>query len=1037
MRERKYSLQNASFQKKKAQSMVEFALVLPILLLLLFGILEYGRLFFAWISIENAARIGARYASTGEYNQSYCNATDITDVDGDGLFCVGEGKDEEINQARILSIKDETNGLFFGNPIIQAAVNSQAAYFNVTVCSASSGLVFTRPKMGAPTYSACTDFNGVIQEHPGDPGERVIISVDYNFPFIVSFFKETQNYFHLASYKEATVEQYRVSRVVNLPPTHTVPTIPTNTPTASITPSPTITASPTATPDCSLIYLNRVYVRDDDIRVEVRNDTGFNMPLTNSSLDWTKYQTFQYVDYFQWNWKNNPIYYKGNDSTAPTNNKACVESNCSFPTNKLMTWRGDFYPNDITLFGSYTVDLRFGDFCNVQAVLDLPTPVPSPTPDCDLISIQSVSTPSSRTDQVTISIENENPIDMPLTHSEITWTANSYVNLLRWSRNTANSSWFNYYGGDDDTSPNNRNCNNPKCSFPAHSSRDWFADFNPGGNPLIGTNINLTFGNICTVNANFIPPLSCDNMGIDNFYISGDDIRASVHNYNVENMPLISSNLVWTNYDPPYPNQKVDYTQWVGGGLTYNYSRSDDASSPTFRTCSGGGCDFPGGSKYNWRTDFKNANPLYGNYAADLVFSNGTLTCTLSDSIYQGTPIPPTPTPTPECANVSAGSLRRDGDDILMSVTNGNFASGYLTSSSLSWEPYGSSQYVDWVAFSASGRESDRFYSGDSTSSPTNLNSNVEIPGETTYSWRTDFDSPDAIYGDWALDLSIDFDNGLSCPLSGTLARATPVPQPTDIPSCDDISAGVPYISGDDVMMHVTNNNDIDIQITHTNFIWNNIDPSSGYVDEFKLGSRYYSGDDNNSPTSTSNTATLSANSGQVWDVDFDGGSAPPLYGDFTVELTFDVGGLSCPVSGSVSSSPPLQNCNDISVGALTATLGGDGLALPVDNGTTSTISLVNTHFVWDAQSPAQDVDWFSFNGSTYYNGNDSSSPTDSGSSVALASGGSTSWGADFTPDYDISGDFTVELTFKLNDGTTCDSVSRSGTISSGGGGFD
>ena len=50
--------------QKKAQSMVEFAIVLPILLLLVFGIIEYGRLFFAWISVENVARVGARYAST-------------------------------------------------------------------------------------------------------------------------------------------------------------------------------------------------------------------------------------------------------------------------------------------------------------------------------------------------------------------------------------------------------------------------------------------------------------------------------------------------------------------------------------------------------------------------------------------------------------------------------------------------------------------------------------------------------------------------------------------------------------------------------------------------------------------------------------------------------------------------------------------------------------------------------------------------------------------------------------------------------------
>ena len=40
--------------RKKAQAMIEFALVLPILLLVVFGIFEFGHLLYAWIIIENA-----------------------------------------------------------------------------------------------------------------------------------------------------------------------------------------------------------------------------------------------------------------------------------------------------------------------------------------------------------------------------------------------------------------------------------------------------------------------------------------------------------------------------------------------------------------------------------------------------------------------------------------------------------------------------------------------------------------------------------------------------------------------------------------------------------------------------------------------------------------------------------------------------------------------------------------------------------------------------------------------------------------------
>jgi Flp pilus assembly protein TadG len=53
------------------QEAVEFALLLPLLLLILFGILDLGRLFHAAITITNAAREGARYgiehpADTGD-----------------------------------------------------------------------------------------------------------------------------------------------------------------------------------------------------------------------------------------------------------------------------------------------------------------------------------------------------------------------------------------------------------------------------------------------------------------------------------------------------------------------------------------------------------------------------------------------------------------------------------------------------------------------------------------------------------------------------------------------------------------------------------------------------------------------------------------------------------------------------------------------------------------------------------------------------------------------------------------------------------
>jgi Flp pilus assembly protein TadG len=50
-------------RKAKGQALVEFALVIPIFLALLFGVIDLGRVIWANDSLASAAREGARYAS--------------------------------------------------------------------------------------------------------------------------------------------------------------------------------------------------------------------------------------------------------------------------------------------------------------------------------------------------------------------------------------------------------------------------------------------------------------------------------------------------------------------------------------------------------------------------------------------------------------------------------------------------------------------------------------------------------------------------------------------------------------------------------------------------------------------------------------------------------------------------------------------------------------------------------------------------------------------------------------------------------------
>lgn len=50
---------------RRGQSMVELALVLPVLLILILGMIDFGRLIQAYLTVQHAAREGSRLAITG------------------------------------------------------------------------------------------------------------------------------------------------------------------------------------------------------------------------------------------------------------------------------------------------------------------------------------------------------------------------------------------------------------------------------------------------------------------------------------------------------------------------------------------------------------------------------------------------------------------------------------------------------------------------------------------------------------------------------------------------------------------------------------------------------------------------------------------------------------------------------------------------------------------------------------------------------------------------------------------------------------
>jgi Flp pilus assembly protein TadG len=59
------TLRRKIIRNRRGQALVELALVVPVLLALVFGIVEFGRLFSAYMTIQHAAREGARLGVLG------------------------------------------------------------------------------------------------------------------------------------------------------------------------------------------------------------------------------------------------------------------------------------------------------------------------------------------------------------------------------------------------------------------------------------------------------------------------------------------------------------------------------------------------------------------------------------------------------------------------------------------------------------------------------------------------------------------------------------------------------------------------------------------------------------------------------------------------------------------------------------------------------------------------------------------------------------------------------------------------------------
>lgn len=90
-------------QTEAGQALVEFTMILPIFLVLMFGLVDFGRAFYTWLLVTNAAREGARVAAV----QADTSAVDARIYDS---FCSSYPSDCSLDPAKLAITRDNIQG---------------------------------------------------------------------------------------------------------------------------------------------------------------------------------------------------------------------------------------------------------------------------------------------------------------------------------------------------------------------------------------------------------------------------------------------------------------------------------------------------------------------------------------------------------------------------------------------------------------------------------------------------------------------------------------------------------------------------------------------------------------------------------------------------------------------------------------------------------------------------------------------------------------------------------------------------------------
>lgn len=283
-----------SARARRGQSVVEFALVLPIFLALLLMAVDFGRLFFTYIQVSNAAREAAAYGATRPTDTVGMQARAVqeknTQTQGEGpldpintscanqagttIACsaapggAGSGNTLTVTVRQPFSFLTPLVNDMFGGSLRMSASVTTAVFVSAAggtgggpgACAPPSNATFTivadgldiiaNPDGSQPDTGICTisGYNWDFGDGTTDVGSSIPVSHTYAAPGTYAITLEVTN----------QGGSLTAIRTVTVPPVPTpTPTSgPTPTPTSTPGPTPTLTAAPCADPVANFSWLS-------------------------------------------------------------------------------------------------------------------------------------------------------------------------------------------------------------------------------------------------------------------------------------------------------------------------------------------------------------------------------------------------------------------------------------------------------------------------------------------------------------------------------------------------------------------------------------------------------------------------------------------------------------------------------------------------------------------------------------------------------------------------------------------------------------